>query len=197
MSRSNENSSRRQQILTALATMLEAGGNTRITTAALAREVGVSEAALYRHFPSKTRMFEGLLDFTEDALFSRINEIRREGQTTEVQCYRTLALLLAFCEKNPGICRLLSGEALNGETERLYGRVGKIFERIEAQLKQVLREGEVREHLVPAITTSTAAALLMAAAEGKIRQYVRSGFSRVPTTDWADQFQLMIRGFFR
>jgi len=197
MPRTNEKSSRRQQILETLVRMLEQGSTTRITTAALAQEVGVSEAALYRHFPSKGRMFEGLIDFTEDALFPRITAIRKEVAIAEAQCYQILALLLGFCERNPGIARLLSGEALLGESERLYLRVSKILERLETQLRQILREAEARENLLPALNASAGAELLMAVAEGKIRQFVRSGFTRSPTTDWSNQCQTLFQGFWR
>ena len=110
--------SRKEQILQSLAHMLEAGPGGRITTAGLAREVGVSEAALYRHFPSKAKMFEGLIEFIEEAIFSRINRITEEGNATG-QVEQILTLMLAFTERNPGITRLLTGDALTGENERL------------------------------------------------------------------------------
>jgi len=190
-------SQRRQQILEALAQMLEAGPGNRITTAGLARQVGVSEAALYRHFPSKTKMFEGLIEFIEDTLFSRINIILAEEQTAAVRCEKMLMLLLAFTERNPGITRILTGDALAGETERLHQRVAQLFDRFETQLKQVIREAEVREGLRPVIPLPAASNLLLSAAEGRISQYVRSGFQRPPTADWAQQWDLLIKGFFR
>ena len=137
--------SRRQQILEALAHMLEASPGERITTAKLAKEVGVSEAALYRHFPSKSKMFEGLIEFIEDTLFSRISMIVKEEQQAIVRCEKILSLLLAFTERNPGITRILTGDALAGETERLRTRVAQLFDRFETQLKQVLREAEINE----------------------------------------------------
>ncbi len=197
MPRSNQKSSRREQILQCLAQMLEGASSTRITTAALAEQVGVSEAALYRHFPSKARMFEGLLEFTEETLFSRINGIQKEASSAQSRCYLILDLLLTFCERNPGIARLLTGEALTGETGRLYARVSKIFERMETHLRGVLREGEIRESLTPTVTSSVSAELLMATAEGKIRQFVRSGFNRSPTRDWSEQYQVIVSGFLR
>ncbi len=197
MPRSNQKSSRREQILQCLAQMLEGASSTRITTAALAEQVGVSEAALYRHFPSKARMFEGLLEFTEETLFSRINGIQKEASSAQSRCYLILDLLLTFCERNPGIARLLTGEALTGETGRLYARVSKIFERMETHLRGVLREGEIRESLTPTVTSSVSAELLMATAEGKIRQFVRSGFNRLPTRDWSEQYQVIVSGFLR
>jgi TetR/AcrR family transcriptional regulator len=194
---SPKKSQRRQQILQALAQMLEANPGARITTARLASQVGVSEAALYRHFPSKSKMFEGLIDFIEETLFSRINIILAEESQAAVRCEKMLTLLLAFTERNPGITRILTGDALAGETERLRTRVAQLFDRFETQLKQVIREAEMREGLRPVLPVNSAANLLLAAAEGKISQYVRSNFQRPPTEDWSDQWQLLIAGFFR
>ena len=190
-------SQRRQQILEALAQMLEAGPGNRITTAGLANQVGVSEAALYRHFPSKSKMFEGLIEFIEDTLFTRINIILNEEQTAAQRCEKMLMLLLAFAERNPGITRILTGDALTGESERLHQRVAQLFDRFETQLRQVIREAEMREGLRPVIALPAAANLLMAAAEGRISQYVRSGFQRPPTADWVQQWDLLMNGFFR
>jgi TetR/AcrR family transcriptional regulator len=190
-------SQRRQQILESLAQMLEASPSERVTTAGLARQVGVSEAALYRHFPSKSKMFEGLIEFIEDTLFSRIKIILSEEQTAAMRCEKMLMLLLAFTERNPGITRILTGDALAGEPERLHQRVAQLFDRFETQLKQVLREAEMREGLRPVIPLPAAANILMAAAEGRISQYVRSGFQRPPTADWAQQWELLMQGFFR
>ncbi|QFU77630.1 nucleoid occlusion factor SlmA [Halioglobus maricola] len=190
-------SQRRQQILEALAQMLEANPGNRITTAGLAKEVGVSEAALYRHFPSKSKMFEGLIEFIEDTLFSRINLILNEEATAAVRCEKMIVLLLAFTERNPGITRILTGDALAGETERLHIRVAQLFDRFETQLRQVIREAEMREGLRPSIPLTAAANLMMATAEGRISQYVRSGFKRAPTEGWKAQWDLLIEGFFR
>jgi len=190
-------SQRRQQILEALAHMLEASPGERITTAGLAREVGVSEAALYRHFPSKSKMFEGLIEFIEETLFTRINIILNEERNAAPRCEKMLSLLLAFAERNPGITRIMTGDALAGETERLHVRVAQLFDRFETQLKQVLREAEMREGLRPVIPLPAAANLLMAAAEGRISQYVRSGFRRSPTSDWPLQWDQLIDNFFR
>jgi TetR/AcrR family transcriptional regulator len=190
-------SQRRQQILQALAHMLEANPGERITTARLAKQVGVSEAALYRHFPSKSKMFEGLIDFIEETLFSRINIILAEESQAATRCEKMLGLLLAFTERNPGITRILTGDALAGETERLRARVAQLFDRFETQLKQVIREAEMREGLRPVLPVNIAANLLLAVAEGKISQYVRSNFQRSPTEGWPDQWELIIAGFFR
>lgn len=189
--------SRRDQILSALAEMLESSPNGRITTAALAHHLGVSEAALYRHFPSKARMYESLLEFTEDAIFSRIKSILADEPTIEARCYGILTLVLNFCEKNPGISRMIAGDALAGETERLHSRITQIMERIETQLKQTLREAEVGENKRTALSVTETADLLVGLAEGKIRQFVRSGFTRLPSTHWSQQWQLLVNNLFR
>lgn len=177
--------------------MLEAAPGERVTTAGLAREVGVSEAALYRHFPSKSKMFEGLIEFIEETLFSRINIILAEENLARSRCEKMLGLLLGFTERNPGITRILTGDALTGESERLHARVAQLFDRLETQLKQVLREAEMREGLRPVLPVNTAANLLLAAAEGRISQYVRSGFQRSPTENWDEQLSQLMNGFFR
>lgn len=192
-----KNTQRRQQILEALAQMLEAHPGDRITTAGLAKQVGVSEAALYRHFPSKSKMFEALIEFAEDALFSRVKVILAEEASATARCEKLLTLLLVFTERNPGITRILTGDALAGETERLHQRVAQLFDRFETQLRQVVREAEIREGLRPAIPLNAAVGLLMAAAEGRIAQFVRSGFQRAPTTDWRVQWELLMVGFMR
>ena len=184
-------SSRAQEILQALARMLEVSQGGRITTAALAAELGVSEAALYRHFPSKTRMYEGLIDFIEDTIFTRIRTIVDDEPDALGQCYRILTLVLTFSEKNPGISRLLNGDALTGETGRLHERIAQLFDRLESQLKQTLRESEVRHGLRLKVSVSVAANLMLVSAEGKISQFVRSGFKQPPTQYWSDQWPLI------
>jgi TetR/AcrR family transcriptional regulator len=188
---------RRQEILETLADMLEKSPGGRVTTSALAEQVGVSEAALYRHFPSKTKMFEGLIEFIEDTLFTRISLIVKEQQTALLQCERILTLLLGFAEKNPGITRLMTGDILNGETERLRIRVSQLFDRLETQLKQILREAELKEQQRVQIPVAAAANLMMAAAEGRLMQFVRSEFKRSPTAGWSQQWQLLTQGFLR
>ncbi len=190
-------SQRKQQILEALARMLEASPGERITTAGLARQVGVSEAALYRHFPSKTKMFEGLIEFIEETLFTRVGTIVAEEDTASRRCEKILLLLLAFSERNPGISRILTGDALSGETDRLHQRVVQLFERIETQLRQVLREAELREGLRPRLPLPAAANLMMALVEGRIAQFVRSGFRQLPTHHWPDQWAFIDERLFR
>lgn len=191
MTQATQPPTRREQILQALALMLEEDSGKRITVAALAKQVGVSEAALYRHFPSKARMFEGLIAFIEETLFERITRILEEEPGAIERCGALLTLLLAFAERNPGLSRLLEGGVLTGETARLRARIHQLFERLETQLKQILREAELREGRRPTLPASAAANLLLAAAEGRISQYVRSDFRRRPTEHWEEQWALL------
>ncbi len=188
---------RREQILQSLVHMLEANAGARITTAGLAREVGVSEAALYRHFPSKAKMFEGLIGFIEETLFSRVKMIIQSDGNSLKQCEQILTLLLAFVERNPGMARIMTGEALSGETERLRQQVSQLFNRLELQLKQILREAELKEGLRTQASPTVSANLLMACAEGRIRQFVRSEFKQPPTQGWDDQWPLLAQPLFR
>ncbi|WP_392558469.1 nucleoid occlusion factor SlmA [Orbus mooreae] len=176
---------RKEDILQALATMLESNeGTQRITTAKLAANVGVSEAALYRHFSSKTKMYESLIVFIEDTLLSRINTILQDEKETEVRLRLIIALILGFCEKNPGLTRIMTSHALMFEQEELQDRVSQLFERIETQLKQVLRERKLREGLAYSIDERILASQLLAFCEGMMVRYVRSGFKYLPTTDF-------------
>ncbi|MFT7218766.1 MAG: TetR/AcrR family transcriptional regulator [Candidatus Azotimanducaceae bacterium] len=188
--------SRKEQILQSLAAILEQSPGGRITTAGLAKHVGVSEAALYRHFPSKAKMFEALIEFIETTLFSRISQIINEEERASVRCEKILGLLLTFCERNPGITRILTGDPLAGETERLRERVTQLFDRIEAQLRQILREMPMRGETPITLDSTVAANLMLSVAEGRISQYVRSNFTRLPTTQWDEQWQSIKRGLF-
>jgi TetR/AcrR family transcriptional regulator len=196
MNKPEQKISRRQQILESLAAMLEESPGARITTASLAKKVGVSEAALYRHFPSKTKMFEGLIEFIEETVFTNIATITKSDADATAQCEKILWLLLVFCERNPGITRILTGDAIAGETDRLRQRVIQFFERLETQLKQILREAEMREGLRTRLPANIAANSLLAVAEGRIAQYVRSEFKRLPTTHWQEQLSIVMTGFF-
>ena len=191
---SSKKKSRRQQILESLAVMLEANPGGRITTAALAKQVGVSEAALYRHFPSKSKMFEGLIEFVEETVFSRISIILEEESDVFIRCEKILHLVLVFAEKNPGITRILTGDALTGEIERLRLRVAQLFDRIETQLKQILREAELREGLHFGMSVGETVNLMMAAVEGKVAQFVRSEFKQLPSQSWRTQWPYLING---
>ena len=188
---------RKQQILMALAEMLEKAPDTRITTARLASAVGVSEAALYRHFPSKRTMYAALLEFAEDTLFGLIGRIPSEQASALDQCHRLLCIYLEFCGKNPGITRLLTGRALTGESLRLHQQVEQLYQRLEAQLKQYLREAEMREQLRTRLPGATAANLLMAPAEGRVVQFCRSDFRRSPLEGWVDQWTQLTGGLMK
>ena len=185
--------SRKDQILQALARMLETSPGERITTAALAKEVGVSEAALYRHFPSKARMFEGLIKFIEETLFLRISRILNEETNAEVRCHKILTLLLTFSDKNPGMTRLLTGDALAGETARLRVRIVQFYSRLESQLKQILREAQIRENLKATVSPTALANLLLASVEGRLTQFVRSEFQQSPLENWDTQWEFLSR----
>ena len=185
---------RRQLILETLAHMLQANQGEHITTAQLARAVGVSEAALYRHFPSKGKMFEGLIEFIEETLFSRINKIVAEESRAETRIQNILFLLLGFADKNPGMARLLYGDVLVGETERLRKRVAQIYERIETQMKQILREAEVNENLH--LPVNDVAVLLLAVVEGSITRFVRSEFKSSPVAGWERQWEMLRKSVF-
>ncbi len=189
--------SRRQQILEALALDMEQRPGDRITTARLAEVVGVSEGALYRHFPSKAKMFEALIEFSEETVFSLVARVLREEGQARARCHRIVSVLLTFAERNPGISRVLLGDALVGEHERLRTRAGQFFNRVETQLKQVLREGEQRDELIERTAVSAKANMMMAIAEGRMSQFVRSRFQRRPTQDWETQWQLLSDSVFK
>ena len=188
---------RRQQILEALAQMLEERPGDRITTASLAKQVGVSEAALYRHFPSKAKMIEGLIVFTEETLFTRINLILAEQRQAESRCRNITYLLLSFVERNPGFARLFVGDALQGETERLRARMHQLLNRLETQLRQILREHNATLTEMPTLQINPSANLLLAFAEGKILQFVRSDFNNLPTQDWETQWASLAQLLFK
>ena len=171
---------RRQQILQTLATMLEQPGAERVTTAALAARIGVSEAALYRHFASKAQMFEALIEFVEQSCMGLIRQVTDREPVGAGQAGRIVALLLQFAEKNPGMCRVMTGDALILEHERLQQRVNLLMDKIEAQLRQSLREAQA-ESATPSVDTQVAASVLLAFMLGRLQRFVRSGFVRLPT----------------
>lgn len=182
---------RREEILQAYAAMLETNPGTRITTAALAKHIGVSEAALYRHFPSKAKMVDALIEFAEDTVFSRVASILSSQPSAAAQCGDILLVLLLFCERNPGFARLFAGDALLGETERLRQRMRQFYDRIETQLRQIVREHATQRTTTAPLNPAVAANLMLASVEGRINQFVRSEFKQPPTRDWADQWQTL------
>ena len=182
---------RRQDILQALAQMLVELHGEHITTAALARSVGVSEASLYRHFPSKAKMFEALIEFIEESLFTRVNRILLEEQQTEMRVQKVVLLVLGFVDRNPGLARLMHGDVLVGETIRLRQRISQIYDRLETQLRQILRDGNSGG---VAFGAGDGARLLLAVMEGHIAQFVRSGFRISPVDGWEQRWQLLWGG---
>ena len=173
---------RRVQILETLATMLQEPGAERITTAALAAKLEVSEAALYRHFASKAQMFEGLIEFIEQSVFTLVNQIVEREPDGGAQVQRVLAVLLQFGEKNPGMTRVMVGDALVFENERLVTRMNQFFERIESQLRQSLRRhAESNGSTTPTVDANAQASVLTAFAVGRLQRFARSGFRKSPT----------------
>ena len=173
---------RRIQILQTLAAMLEAPGADRVTTAALAARIQVSEAALYRHFASKAQMFEGLIEFIEQSVFTLVNQIVERETDGRVQARRIVVVLLQFGEKNPGMTRVMAGDALVFEHERLLARMFQFFERIESQLRQSLRAAaDAAGSQTPTVDANVLASVLTAYCGGRLQRYARSGFKRLPT----------------
>ena len=179
---------RKEDILRALAIMLEGKPGQRITTAKLAAEVGVSEAALYRHFPSKARMFEGLIDYIESTLFTQINLIKEQQKQTFTRIEHTLYFLLGFSEQNPGITRILTGDALSGENERLQVRIEHVFSKLESQVKLILREKPMLDGEKLHVDEAIIANLLLSYVEGRMSQFVRSQFKLKPTQNFKAQW---------
>ncbi len=174
---------RRVQILQALAQMLEQPGAERVTTAALAARLQVSEAALYRHFASKAQMFEGLIDFVETSVFGLVNQIGEREPAGPVRAARIVAMALQFGEKNPGMARVMVGDALVYEHERLQQRMNQLFDKLEAALRQCLREGAAENGaaLTPDADAQLSASVLTAFMVGRLQRFARSGFRRAPT----------------
>ena len=173
---------RRVQILETLASMLEQPGADRITTAALAAKLEVSEAALYRHFASKAQMFEGLIEFVEQSVFSLVNQITEREANPALQVQKVLLVLLQFGEKNRGMTRVMVGDALVFENERLVARMNQFFERIESQLRQSLRaRAEASGSPTPSVDANAQASALTAFAVGRLQRFARSGFRKNPT----------------
>ncbi len=170
---------RRIQILQALAAMLEQPGAERVTTAALAARLGVSEAALYRHFASKAQMFEGLIDFIETSVFSLLNQITEGPHSTQDKLRRMLTVLLQFAERNPGMVRVMVGDALVFENDRLQQRMNLFFDKVEAGLRQVLRESTA-DSSTPTVDAQVKASLALSFVLGRLQRFARSGYKRSP-----------------
>jgi len=188
---------RKQQILEVLAVELESKPGSRITTAGLAKAVGVSEAALYRHFPSKAKMFEALLEFSEDSVFGLVNRIIDEQDDVEVRCFQIGTVVLKFAERNPGIARLLMGDVLLGENERLRHRVAQFFARLETQINELLRHWVATSQSQKARSdVAPIANLFMAVISGRIAQFVRTEFRVAPSQHWDEQWRILSRAAF-
>ena len=177
---------RRAQILQALATMLEQPGAERITTAALAARLGVSEAALYRHFASKAQMFEALIDFIESTVFGLVNQIADREPAGSGRAARVVTMVLQFAEKNPGMTRVMVGDALVFENERLQQRMNQLFDKLEAALRQGLRDaalpdGQGGDSATPTADAQLTASVLTSFMVGRLQRFARSGVRRSPT----------------
>jgi TetR/AcrR family transcriptional regulator len=178
---------RKDQILQVLAEMLEGPRAGKITTAALASQLNVSEAALYRHFASKAQMFEGLIGFIEKTLFSLINKLAAEEKSGIRQVDGILSLLLGFARKNPGMTRVLIGDALINENERLQTRINQLHDRLEMTLKQALRFAISEREITADLDVSAEANVLMCYVIGRWHQFAKSGFKRDPMEYWEVQ----------
>ena len=184
---------RRVQILQALAAMLEQPGAERVTTAALAARLDVSEAALYRHFASKAQMFEGLIDFIEQSVLTLANQITEREQPGHQQAARIVAMLVQFAEKNPGMTRVMVGDALVYENERLQQRMNQFFDKIESTLRQALRGAAAAEgSATPSVDAQVRAAALTAFTVGRLQRFARSGFRRPPSEHLEASVALML-----
>ncbi len=172
---------RRIQILQALAGMLEQPGAERVTTSALAARLDVSEAALYRHFASKAQMFEGLIEFIEQSVFTLVNQIIERETVHVVRLQKIVTLVLQFAEKNPGMTRVMAGDALVFENERLQERMNQFFDKLEASLKQILREASAANADTPTLDAQVRASVITAFMLGRLQRFSRSGFKRAPT----------------
>ena len=181
---------RKQQILQTLAAMLEDPKGERITTALLAARLEVSEAALYRHFASKAQMFEGLIEFIEQTVFSLVNKIQADEPDAMKQLESTIATLLGFAQKNPGMTRVLIGDALVNEDERLQARVNQLLDRLEASLRQSARLAVTAGALPGDWDVNAYANAIIAFVVGRWHQFAKSGFRRAPMEGWPQQWRI-------
>ena len=183
---------RKLQILQTVAQMLEQPKGEKITTAALASRLELSEAALYRHFASKAQMFEGLIDFIEQTVFGLINKITQEEKSGMQQVEAIVAMLLGFAQKNRGMTRVLIGDALVNEDERLQQRINQLLDRIEATLKQSLRMAATQGEMGAAADVGMHANLLLCYVIGRWQQFAKSGFTRDPMAQWPAQSAILL-----
>ena len=181
-------------ILQTIAEMLERPAADKVTTALLAKQLQVSEAALYRHFASKAQMYEGLIEFIENSLFSVINKIGAEEQSGVKQAELIVALLLGFAQKNRGLTRVLIGDALVNEDDRLQARINQLLDRVEAALKQALRIAATSNELPQGEDAAAAANLCLCYVIGRWHLFVKSGFTREPMEQWPQQWPMLLAG---
>jgi TetR/AcrR family transcriptional regulator len=173
---------RRVQILQALATMLEQPGSERVTTSALAARLEVSEAALYRHFASKAQMFEGLIEFIEQTVFTLVNQISERELEPAARTRKLVVMVLQFAEKNPGMTRVMVGDALVFENDRLQERMNQFFDKLESSLKQSLRDAAAASGAAtPSVDAQVRASVVVAFMAGRLQRFARSGFRRLPS----------------
>lgn len=187
---------RKQLILEALAAELENSPGARITIAVLARSTGITEAALYRHFASKAQMFDALICFAEETVFTRVNQILDEEKDTAARCAQIVYLLLGFAERNPGIARVLLGDALVGEEVRLQSRAERFFDTLETQLKQILRESRLRDDVIGTLAVEDSVDIMLGFIEGRMHRFVRSRFNKRPLDSWEKQWQIIVASIF-
>jgi len=191
---SEKTGDRKHQILQTLAQMLENPAGEKATTAALAARLQVSEAALYRHFRGKAEMFEGLIEFIEQTLFALINKITSEEKSGLRQLEAIIGVMLAFAQKNRGMTRVLVGDALVNEDERLQTRINQLHDRLEAALKQALRFGVSQQEIAQDVDIAAQANLIMSFITGRWHQFAKSGFKRDPLELWARQWRQLMEG---
>ena len=188
----NQLKPRQLDIMQNLATMLSKKGPVKITTSLLAKECGITEAAIYRHFQSKKKIYSGLVDFCEESLFSLIANINKSQDEPLEKIKKILILLISFSEKNPGLARILTREAFSIDESSLDIRIKLLFSKIELQIKQLLQEFEQKTKNKLLLTTTSSAILLLAVSEGLIQRFVRSGFDDKPSSRAPEQIQLII-----
>jgi TetR/AcrR family transcriptional regulator len=191
---SEKTGDRKHQILQTLAQMLENPAGEKATTAALAARLGVSEAALYRHFRGKAEMFEGLIEFIEQTLFALINKITGDEKSGLRQLEAIMGVMLGFAQKNRGMTRVLVGDALVNEDDRLQTRINQLHDRLEAALKQALRFGVSQREIAQEVDIAAQANLLMSYVTGRWHQFAKSGFKRDPVELWPKQWRQLMEG---
>jgi TetR/AcrR family transcriptional regulator len=185
---------RKSQILQTLAHMLENPAAEKVTTAGLAAKLDVSEAALYRHFSGKAQMYEGLIDFIEQTLFALINKITTEEKSGTRQVEAIVGVLLGFAQKNPGMTRVLIGDALVHEDERLQARINQLLDRLESAVKQAIRFGVTQQELAVETDPAACANLILSFVTGRWHQFAKSGFRRDPVELWNRQWRKLMEG---